>query len=170
MRPRYYLVSACLAGINSRYDGSSALNRSLYSRFKNKPLLIVCPEVSGGLSVPRLPVQITHAPTFVGTGRSSAAKNNAKSCDGKSVWENKARLTSAKGKDFTGAFLKGCKRIECVLKAVKIKAAFLKARSPSCGSGFVYNRNTKTGAVKLAKGDGVFAHMLKKRKIQVKSF
>ncbi|MBI4834507.1 MAG: DUF523 domain-containing protein [Planctomycetes bacterium] len=157
MRPRYYLVSACLAGINSRYDGSSVLNRFLYRRLKDKPLLIVCPELSGGLPVPRPPVQIT-------------GKNSANTYSGKSVWENKARLTSVKGKDFTKAFLKGCKRINKLLKVVKIKSAFIKARSPSCGNGFVYNRNLKTGKVELVKGDGVFTHMLKKRKIPVKAF
>lgn len=151
-----YLVSACLLGIHCRYDGLSAFNSQIKNYLKNKSVLLTCPEKLGGLSTPRPPVQII-------------GRNSNKGYDGKSVWQKKARLLSEKGKDLTLYFLAGCRLVDKLLKNTQVKKAFLKARSPSCGCGWVYNRNSSTGKTYLVKGDGVLATLLKCRKILIKS-
>ena len=75
---------------------------------------------------------------------------------------------SKAGEDVTEAFLKGARRcLEKVLEKAgdeEIEGAILKARSPSCGSGVIYD-GTFSG-VKIP-GDGVFAALLKERGIEV---
>lgn len=53
-----YLVSACLIGVNCRYDGGHNCNKKLYEMFKDSRLYPVCPEVLGGLGIPREPCEI----------------------------------------------------------------------------------------------------------------
>ena len=52
------LISACLLGINTRYDGESNKNLELYSIMNKYNLIPVCPEQLGGMSTPRLPSEI----------------------------------------------------------------------------------------------------------------
>ena len=153
---KVYLVSACLLGINCRYDGNTAFISRIKSYLKNKSVLLICPEKLGGLSTPRLPVQIV-------------GKESGKKYDGKSVWQKKARLLSERGQDLTPYFLTGCRLADKLLKKIRVKKAFLKARSPSCGCGKVYNRNVSTGQIYMVKGDGVLTALLKQRKIPIKS-
>ena len=53
------LVSACLLGVNCRYDGGGALNNSVLALMERHELIPVCPEILGGLPTPREPAEIS---------------------------------------------------------------------------------------------------------------
>jgi len=131
------LISACLAGINCKFNGENNLLDSgiLDEISKKYHLLFVCPEVFGGLNTPREPAEMKDGLVVTKTAKdvSENFTNGAKIC-----------LKIAK--------LNGCKK------------AILKARSPSCGSGQIYDGSfTK----RLILGDGVAAKLLKENEILV---
>jgi len=129
------LCSACLLGIKSRYDGEARPNKEVL-RLVNKEILIpVCPEQLGGLPTPREP---------------------AEQKDGKVFTES--------GQEVTKNFENGAREVLRLAKLLGVKKVILKQRSPSCGSGWIYD-----GAFsgKLIKGDGVTAALLKKNGIKV---
>ena len=140
------LVSACLLGINCQYNGESDLTKELLEFLKNKgEFIAVCPEVLGGLPIPRDGNEI-----IGGTGKDVIAK--------------KTKVKSVKGKDVTKEFLKGAKQILKIAKQNKVDLAILKAKSPSCGVGLIYDG---TFSRNLIKGDGVSAALLRKNGIKV---
>jgi uncharacterized protein YbbK (DUF523 family) len=104
------LCSACLLGINCRYDGKSKPNEKILELSKKEVLIPVCPEQLGGLSIPRGPFEIK---------------------DG--------RVISNDGKDATDAFQKGAEETLKITRQRNIKEAILKQRSPSCGCGQIYD-------------------------------
>lgn len=132
------LISACLAGINCKFNGENNLLDSgvLDEISKKYHLLFVCPEVFGGLSTPREPAEMK---------------------DG-------CLVVTKTAKDVSENFKFGA---EICLKIAKLngcKKAILKARSPSCGSGQIYDGSfTK----KLILGDGIAAKLLKENGILV---
>ena len=131
------LISACLAGINCKFNGENNLLDSgiLDEISKRYYLLFICPEVFGGLSTPREPAEMKGGLVVTKTAKdvSENFKSGAEIC-----------LKIAK--------LNGCKK------------AILKARSPSCGSGQIYDGSfTK----RLIFGDGVAAKLLKENEILV---
>jgi len=134
------LVSACLAGINCRYDGSNLLNYPLLTKLKEKGFIPLCPEQLGGLPTPRAAASI-HS----GTG----------AC----VLEGKARTIDTNGNDLTEAFLKGAHEGLKAAKLLNVKTAILKDNSPSCGVHF-----TSSGFQRI-KGFGVFTALLRKERI-----
>ena len=125
------LVSACLFGEACRYDGKVCpCKDETFLRWKAEGRLVpVCPERDGGLSVPRDPCEIQNG-----------------------------RVVTKSGEDRTAAYEKGAR---IALEAAKENdAAFciLKSKSPSCGTGRVYDGTfTRT----LTDGDGAAAAMLK---------
>ena len=131
------LISACLAGINCKFNGENNLLDSgvLDEISKKYHLLFICPEVFGGLSMPREPAEIKDGLVVTKTAKdvSENFKFGAEIC-----------LKIAK--------LNGCKK------------AILKARSPSCGSGQIYDGSFSK---KLIFGDGVAAKLLKENGILV---
>ena len=127
------LVSACLLGEPCRYDGKSKPNAAVRELSKVYRLIPVCPEVAGGLSTPREPSEITVA--------SFGEKVYNKRRDG-----------------VTAAFVLGAKKALAAAKANGVKLAVLKARSPSCGAGAVYD-GSFSGT--LREGDGITAALLK---------
>ena len=131
------LISACLAGINCKFNGeNNLLNRGVLDEIsKRYHLLFVCPEVFGGLSTPREPAEIKGG--LVVTKRAKDVSENFK-------FGAEICLKIAK--------LNGCKK------------AILKARSPSCGSGQIYDGSFSK---KLIFGDGVAAKLLKENGILV---
>ena len=52
------LVSACLLGINCKYNGDNNKNEKVAEYLKDKQFIMVCPEQLGGLSTPRDPSEI----------------------------------------------------------------------------------------------------------------
>jgi len=135
------IVSACLAGINCRYDGKNKLNRKVQALVKKGEAIVICPEQLGGLSTPREPASLTG--------------------DGYDVLKGRAKVLTKSGKDVTKNFIKGTKEVLRLAKLLKVKEAILKSKSPSCGSGRILVSD------RLVKGDGVTAALLKKNGIKV---
>lgn len=134
------LISACLVGINCKFNGeNNLLNKDVLDEIsKRYHLLFVCPEVYGGLSTPREPAEMNNGVVvckFSGKDVSENFKNGAEIC-----------LKIAK--------LNGCKK------------AILKSKSPSCGSGQIYDGSFSK---RLILGDGITVKLLKENEILVYS-
>lgn len=144
------LVSACLLGEKVRYNGSDVKmsNTVLMELAAHFSLIPCCPELEGGLSVPRLPAEITAEEE---TG-------------GESVLKGLARVITVEGDDVTEHFLLGAKATLKICKSQDIRFAILTERSPSCGSGKIYD-GTFTG--RLVPGAGVTAALLRNNGIKV---
>ena len=135
MTRRRYAVSACLAGIACRYDGRDNARPEVVSLVRQGRAIPVCPESLGNLGIPRPPCEM-----YCG------------------------RVLTQEGEDRTDAFVQGAESALRIACAFGCDAAILKARSPSCGRGAVYDGSfTRT----LTQGDGVFASMLLQRGIPV---
>jgi len=139
------LVSACLLGINCKYNGDNNSNEKLKAYLKDKEYIIACPEQLGGLTTPRDPSEI------VGKG-------------GESVLMGEGKVLSNRDRDVTSCFVKGAEETLKIANLYKCKEAVLKEGSPSCGSSFVYD-GTFSG-VKI-EGQGVTASILRKNGISV---
>lgn len=139
------LVSACLAGCRCRYDQGSRPYGPVIALVREGKALPVCPEQMGGLPTPRPPAEIVDG-------------------DGDDVLEGRARVVSAAGEDVTAQLLAGAREALRLAGAVGAKAAILKERSPSCGSGAIYD-GTFRGAVRA--GQGVTAALLRRHGVQV---
>lgn len=135
MKKPVILVSACLLGVCCRYDGESKPCDEVIALRDRFTMIPICPEVDGGLPTPRTPSERVGDKVLMKDGRDVTKNYN----DGAAQALEKAQLY-------------GC------------KAAILKARSPSCGSGLVYD-GSFTGT--LVEGDGVAAELLGKNGIKV---
>ena len=131
------LISACLLGVNCRYDGkNNKLPDDKLEELKEKYELIpVCAEIYGGLTTPRVPSE-----------------------------RREGRVYSKLGTDVTEEFTKGAGEVLYMAKLFGAELAILKENSPSCGSGTIYDGSFSG---KLTEGDGVTAELLKKRGISV---
>ncbi len=105
-----FIVSACLAGIPSRYDGRSNSNDSIIRLARSGRAVLACPEILGGMSVPRPPCEILHG-----------------------------RVYDVHGRDKTGHFAQGARMALDLALAHGCTTAILKSRSPSCGYGCIYD-------------------------------
>ena len=113
-----FLVSACLIGLCTRYDGQTKANADCLSQIKTANLktanwVPVCPEQLGGLPTPR------EAADIVGG-------------DGKDVLAGKAKVVTKSGIDLTAEFIRGAEQVLQIAQLQQTTMAFLKARSPSC--------------------------------------
>jgi uncharacterized protein YbbK (DUF523 family) len=141
------LVSACLLGNPVRYNSTDLLiEHPLFQKWQAENRLIsICPEVAGGMSVPRAPAEIQKG-------------------DGKSVLGGKSRVLDKQGTDVTNAFIRGA------LQALKMAldnncvAAILTEHSPSCGSNMIYDG---TFSRKKINGVGVTTSLLEQNQIPV---
>ena len=122
------LVSACLLGIPCRYDGKSMPNERVMALKEKYTLIPVCPEIYGGLPTPRTP--------------SERVGDLVLMKDGTDVTEN---------------YNMGADATLRIAEINGAKIAILKAKSPSCGKGFIYD-GTFSGT--LTAGDGVTAEKL----------
>ena len=130
------LVSACLLGVNCQYNGESDFTRELLDFLKDRgEFIAICPEVLGGLTIPR---------------------------DGAEIIGDKVK--TVKGNDVTKEFLAGAEKVLKFAKENNVDFAILKAKSPSCGVGMIYDG---TFSRKLIEGYGITAALLKKNKIKV---
>lgn len=133
------IVSACLAGYRCRYDGKTVPDDTIVDLVRNGNGIPVCPEMLGGLPCPRVPSERT--------------------ADGE-------RVVTKEGADVTEAFRRGADETLRLAQLYGCTRAILKARSPSCGKGTVYD-GTFSGT--LREGDGVTAELLMKHGITVES-
>lgn len=129
------LVSACLMGVGCRYDGKSNQLPQLEQLMKQHTCIPVCPEIFGGLPTPRVPAE-----------------------------RQGSKIMTQDGQDVTQQFVRGTAEVLRLADLYHCKAALLKERSPSCGSGQIYDGTfTKT----LTEGDGLAAEMLNRKGIAV---
>lgn len=148
------IISECLLGCACRYDGSAKADAELIARYgQGGGAVPVCPECLGGLKTPRAPSEIESGDNLSGEGLS-----------GEDVLDGKARVLVKDGTDVTGAFLKGAYETLKICVENGAKLAILKARSPSCGCGEIYDGSFSG---KLIRGDGVTAALLKRNGIEV---
>jgi len=104
------LVSACLAGVKCRYDGSAKPCQKVMDLVEKGDAILVCPEQLGGLSTPRI---------------ASEQKGN--------------KVFNKEGKELTKEFERGAQEALSIAKMAGCKEAILKSKSPSCGVGMVYD-------------------------------
>ena len=130
------LISRCLAGENCRMDGSNNLVPALRALLDAGQAVAACPEVLGGLPTPRLP--------------SERRKDGS--------------VFNQDGQDVSEAFSRGAEFAYQIFCEKGCSGAVLKARSPSCGKGCIYDgsfTHTRT------EGNGVFAELLISKGIPV---
>jgi|SRR5699024_2067105 len=134
-----YIVSACLAGIKCRYDGRDNTDERVKRLVEEGKAVPVCPEVLGGLSIPRTPCEII--------------MNNGN-----------IKVINKNGEDCTEKFLEGSKKTLAIAKVVGAKKAILKSKSPSCGNGKIYD-GSFSGI--LTEGKGITTGLLLNNGIKV---
>ena len=128
------IVSKCLTGDCCRYDGGSKPDERIRELVSKGEAIAVCPEQLGGLPTPRTPTELTASGEMVLAGRGCAVMRD--------------------GTDVTSCFIKGAYAALKIAREAGATRAVLKARSPSCGCGEIYD-GSFTG--KLAPGSGVAA-------------
>ncbi len=105
------LISACLLGVNCKYNGGNNYNEELIQQIKKEyDLIPICPEIYGGLTTPRYPSEI---------------KDEI--------------VINSEGTDVTKNYKKGAEETLKIAKILNVKKAILKSKSPSCGKGKIYN-------------------------------
>lgn len=129
------LCSACLLALCCRYDGKSKGNSKVLELAARETLIPVCPEQLGGLPTPRPQTELLEG-----------------------------RAVRRDGSEVTAYFEKGAAETLKIARLYGIKRAILKQRSPSCGSGQIYD-GTFSGT--LTKGDGITTRLLKEHGIDV---
>lgn len=128
------LCSACLLGINCRYDNEIKSSEKVLNLATQEVLIPICPEQLGGLPTPRKP---------------AVQKDN--------------KVITDDGNDITENFIRGAEQVLAIATLFKIKSAILKQRSPSCGSGKIYDETSS----KIIPGDGITTKLLKENGIDV---
>lgn len=128
-------VSACLLGLYCRYDGRCEPDGRVVSLAGSCHLVPVCPEQLGGLPTPRQPVELRNG-----------------------------RAMTADGRDLSAEFQRGVQQVEVLVGMLGIRVAVLQPRSPSCGSGIIYDGSFSGVRV---PGDGLLSHRLKEIGIRV---
>ena len=135
------LVSACLLGNNCKYNGGNNYNEKIIEFLKDKEVVLVCPEVMGGLTTPRLKSEIL-------------------------VSEKELKVINENNEDVTKYFVGGAKKAFKKVIDNGVKFAILKEKSPSCGVKKIYNGEfNKT----IVDGSGVLTRLLKENNIKVLS-
>ncbi|WP_291578809.1 DUF523 domain-containing protein [Clostridium sp. UBA6640] len=135
-----YLVSACLAGVDCRYNGSNSENKFILQLVKEGKAIALCPEQLAGLPTPRPCCEII------------IDESGNKKVVGKD------------GQDFTKEFIEGAEKTLAIANIIGIKKAILQSKSPSCGCGFIYDGNFSG---KLIKGNGLTTEILINNGIKV---
>ena len=144
------LISACLAGLPVRYNGSAKpLIHDAVERWKAEGRLVtLCPELAGGFQVPRPPAEIENG------------------FNGDDVLDGRARVLEISGGDVSAAYIDGARIALDVARENGCRHALLIDGSPSCGSGFVYDGSFSG---RKHAGQGVTAAFLRRNGIAVYS-
>ena len=144
------LVSACLAGFDVKYNGSHNLNEKIKKWFDEKKAIPICPEVLGGLSIPREPAEIVGG-------------------EGEDVLDGHAKVITNNGIDVTEQFMKGANETLKIALDLNATMVILKERSPSCGSSMIYsgefNGNKRKGTGETAALQKEMAYKYYQRRI-----
>ncbi len=129
------LVSACLLGTACRYDGKSKQYPLIDELCRRHQVVPVCPEQLGGLPTPRVPAE-----------------------------RQGERVVTKDGRDVTEAYLRGAQQALELARKLGCTVAVLKEKSPSCGSGRIYD-GSFTGT--LTDGWGTAAQLLQNAGLRV---
>ncbi len=116
------LVSACLIGYNCKYNGSNNFNSKIKEMLEGHEVIVVCPEMLGGLSCPRTPCERV-----------------------------KDKVVDKNGNDCTKQFIRGAQAALNIAKEKNVDLAILQKRSPSCGASVIYD-GTFTGRLIHGEG------------------
>ena len=136
-----YIVSACLLGNNCKYSGGNNRNEAVRAFLAEHTCSIVCPELAARLPMPRPPAE-----------------------------RQGEKVIDREGRDLTQAFRDGAilswnrAQREAEKAGEPIEGAILKANSPSCGSGMIYD-GSFSGV--LLPGEGSAAKALRAAGIPV---
>jgi uncharacterized protein YbbK (DUF523 family) len=147
MDAKTYLVSACLLGLCTRYDGGHNRNIGVLNFCSGHFCIPVCPEQLGGLPTPRAASEIVNG-------------------EGADVLDLKCVVVDRSGSDVSSAFRLGAEQTLYLARQFEAVGAILKSRSPSCGTGLIHD-GTFRGRYRA--GDGVTAALLKRHGFQVLS-
>ena len=104
------LVSACLLGVNCKYNGGNNASDEVDEFLKDYEIIPICPEIMGGLSTPRCPAE------KIGD-----------------------KVITKEGNDVTEQYIKGSKECLFLAQKYNVKKALLKLKSPSCGYKQIYD-------------------------------
>lgn len=137
MKQTPIIVSACLAGMFCRYNGEVEGDPRVEEMVRRGLAVPFCPEAMGGLSTPRNPCEIR---------------------DGR-VFDNE-------GNDCTEQFERGAAEGLRLARMYGCTEAILKARSPSCGLGTIYDGSFSSTRI---PGDGIFAKLLKENGFTIRT-
>lgn len=133
------LISACLVGINCKYNGKNNYNEKALDLVKKGIAIPICPEQLGGLTTPRNPSEIR-------------------------IIDNKVHVIDNKNNDVTKEFEKGAYEVLKLAKNLKVDKVILKSKSPSCGIGKIYDG---TFSNNLIDSNGILANLLIDNNIEV---
>jgi len=125
-----YLVSSCLLGLPTRYDGASRPSGECLQALAGAIWIPVCPEQLGGLSTPRAPADLCGG-------------------QGKEVLDGTAMVITSEGVDVTEQFIHGANQVLAIAEQQQVDGVFLKKGSPSCGTGEILG---VTAALLLGSG------------------
>lgn len=139
-----YIVSACLAGFNTRYDGTNCADERVKRLVAEGRALPVCPEQLAGLPTPRPAIEF-------------------KGGDGKALIEGTAEAAGEDGAGYSSVMLKGAEETLRIALLYGIKEAVLKDGSPSCGVTYAHMDGAKK------PGRGVTAELLYRHGITVRT-
>ena len=135
MNKEKILVSACFLREGYKYNGGANINQKIIGLTEKYEFILICPEVFGGLPTPRVPSEI--------------------------VGE---KVLNSIGEDVTEAFVNGAEKALKLALEHGCKKAILKAKSPSCGKGYIYDGSFSHT---ITKGNGVAAELLMQNGIVV---
>ncbi|MCK4510391.1 DUF523 domain-containing protein [bacterium] len=138
------IVSACLVGLKTRYDGDDNLIEAIRELVARGEAIPICPEQLGGLPTPRTPADLSGG-------------------DGGAVLDGAASVVDRNGIDVTEAFRRGAEESLSVARMTGATLAILKERSPSCGLRRVWIDG------ELADGRGVTAALLERHGVRIES-
>jgi len=144
MKEGGYIVSACLLGKRCRYNGKDKRHLRVMRFLRGKNYFAVCPEMLAGWGSPRPPVE------FHGGGAAEVAGG-------------KAGIQDSRGRNRTASLMRGIRKALRQVVQLEAGEAILKEKSPSCGVKRVYRNG------KLARGEGLFTHWLRKKGVRVRS-
>ena len=133
------LISSCLLGLNCRYDGQSKFYPEIENVINRFELVPFCPECYGGLPTPRDAAEIQ-------------------------LNDEGIKVVTTRGNDVTKEYENGANSALFLCKKFGITVALLKAKSPSCGKGKIYDG---TFSANLTDGNGITADLLLKSGIKV---
>ena len=144
------LVSACLLGVECNHRGAGERSAPVLDALQGCTVVPVCPEVEGGLGVPRPRAEVAGG-------------------DGTAVLDTGpgggAAVCTGDGTDVTDAYLRGARAALAIAEASTVSLAILKSRSPSCGCSGIYD-GSHTRTVRPG-GVGVTAALLMRHGIPV---